>query len=245
MVLLGGLIAVLLAGCGSGGGGGSVAGPSSGGDGTSTAELQGNLVQSGASASRGPVYVVLLDRVLGIRDAEAAVGDPVVGATVILTPSGGGTPIQTTTDATGHFEFHHLLPGSYTLSVKIGAITQPLDPTSTTPITVGAGDLGVIEGKVTQSAIVGDVHVAAEPESADGIFQSDAQLGHAMNIAAAAHVSLEDVVNFRLAGNGWGNVAKHFNVSPGVIGLGRSNLSDSALDATRASHGHGKPKNKS
>ena len=120
------------------------------------------------------------------------------------------------------------------------------DATSNGQITVGAGDLGVIDGTVTESRlVVGHVHVVAAAESADGIFQNDAQLGHAMNIAQAGHVSLEEVVNFRLAGHGWGEVAHHFSVAPGVIGLGRSNLSDSSLDTARVSHGHGNGKNKS
>jgi hypothetical protein len=170
------------------------------------------------------VYVVVLRTALGVGLAEAAAGDPVVGATVTLTPSGGSTSVSTTTDSTGHFEFHGLLPGTYTLSVKLTnpGPAVPLDASSTSPITVGAGDLGVINGTVTQSTIPADVHVVAE----------------------AAHVSLEDVINFRLAGHGWGEVAHHFNVSPGVIGLGRSNLSDASLDDARASHGNGKGKGK-
>lgn len=246
MVVIVGLMAGLLAGCGGGGGGGgSVSGPSGGGGGGATASVQGQIVRSGASASRGPVYVAMLDLALGIRAAEAAAGDPVVGATVILTPSGGGTPVQTTTNGAGHFEFHNLLPGTYTLSVKVGTSQQVFDATSNGQIIVGAGDLGVIDGTVTESKLVaGNVHVDAEPESAEGIFTSDAQLGHAMNIAEAAHVSLEEVVNFRLAGHGWGEVAHHFGASPGVIGLGHSNLSDSSLNAARDANGHGKGKGK-
>ena len=44
----------------------------------------------------------------------------------------------------------------------------------------------------------------------------------------------------RAQGLRWGDIARRCNVSPGVIGLGRSNLSDSDLDDAREGSGHGR-----
>src|SRR5262249_12336777 len=72
------------------------------------------------------------------------------------------------------------------------------------------------------------------------VFNNDAQLGHAINIAnASASCDLVGVTRLRDQGLGWGEIAHRCGVSPGVIGLGRPNLSDSDLDDARDRTGHG------
>jgi hypothetical protein len=94
--------------------------------------------------------------------------------------------------------------------------------------------------------VVGAVTVVAQDVS--GVLQNDAQLGHALNLAEAAHRPLQEVLDLRQSGLGWGQIAHQLGVSPGVLGLGRSNLTDGELETARAEHGgggaHGKGKAK-
>ena len=65
-------------------------------------------------------------------------------------------------------------------------------------------------------------------------------MAHLLNIAKAAGlVSADPVLQLRQSGWGWGRIAKHFNVHPGVIGLGHGGVSDADIEAFRAAHGTG------
>ena len=235
-----GLLALVLAGCG----GGSAAGPTStggSGGGGSTAVVQGQLLSGQRAATGEPVVIVALRSVLGIGLAEALAGDPVVGATVTLTPSGGGAPLTATTDATGSFTFAQVPPGTYTLGVSVGGVAQTISPLAA-PVVVGAGDVATLTGTVTETALFGVVTVVAQDVS--GVIQNDAQLGHALNLAEAAHRPLQEVLDLRQSGLGWGQIAHQLGVSPGVLGLGRSNRTDAELETARAQHGGGHGKGK-
>jgi Carboxypeptidase regulatory-like domain len=219
------VLLALTAGCG---GGGSVSGPS-GSTGSPTAVVQGQVV-SGRTAARGePIVVVVLRSALGVGVAEAQAGPPVPGATVRLT--GGGTVRTTTTDPNGQFVFRDVAAGPYTLEVldATGAVV------STVAFTVGADDQAIV-GVVTN----GTSTVQITAISTD-VFNNDAQLGHAVNIAnASSSCDLVQVTRLREQGLGWGEIAHRCNVSPSVIGLGRSNLSDTELDDARERTGHGR-----
>lgn len=231
-----GLLAAVLAGCG--GGSGSATSPSAQG-GSGGAVVSGQIVRTQGAALHESRTVVALRAVLGIGLAEAAVGDPVPGVTVTLTGTGG--TFTATTDANGNFLFPSVPAGTYTISVTDTA-TEPdtvYAVTGTTGLTVGAGDTGVIAGTVKLAAAVLTVTVAAT-DFAD-VLANDAQLAHAINVAQASQQSLEDVIAYRQAGHGWGQVAHHFNVHPGVLGLGAS---PDDLTSARASHGRGKGKPK-
>ena len=234
ILMMMGILAVTLTGCG--GGGSSTTGPSSAGGGSSTAVIQGQVVS--AQTSRGPesVIVVALRMTLGIGLAEAVTGTPIAGALVelfdgVIVP--GETPIATTeTDASGNFFFRSLQPGTYTVRVTT---TAPPSVTIAT-VTVGAGDnaiVGVASG--TPPAVI----VTTNPFD----INNDAQFGHAMNIdRASASCDLDQVIALREAGHGWGDIAHQCNVSPGVIGLGPPAQGDQ--DSARAAHGGGKGKGK-
>jgi Carboxypeptidase regulatory-like domain len=216
----------LVAGCG---GGSSVSGPGGGSSGDAGAVVQGQVLASlGASAGESRV-VVAVRHALGVGLAEAQLpGSPVAGATVRLR-QGATLVATTTTDSNGQFVFRGVSPGVYTVEVEVnGQIYRA-------SVTVGAGDQAIV-GVATN----GTTSVQVTAMSTD-VFNNDAQLGHAVNIAnASASCDLVRVTQLRAQGLGWGDIARRCNVHPSVIGLGRSNLSNSELDDARERGGHGR-----
>ena len=234
-----GLAALVLTGCG-GGGGSSVSGSTGGGSGggSSSAVVRGQIVTTPQAALSEPFVVVMVRTALGIGLAEAQAGVPVAGAMVTLVGPGG--PIaSTTTDGSGNFLFENVpFGGPYTLQVSINGVLQiiVLPPPG---IIVGAGDEATILGRVTTTGVTGTVNVVARDVS--GIVQNDAQLGHAINIDnASSSCDLVRVVELREQGLGWGNIAQQCGASPGVIGLGHSNLSNADLEDGRERSGRGR-----
>ena len=234
------LMVGLLAGCG--GSSSSSTGPSSfGGGGSSGATVQGQLVNHRTASGESTISVVFRTA-LGIGLAEAA---PVAGVNVTLTRQDGAT-LTTQTDLNGNFSFSNVLPGTYTITVTDPATSQniPVDPPDS--ITVGAGDAANITGTVTDSLVtIGGVTVVAAQTDSAIILQNDAQVAHLLNIARAAGLASADpVLQLRQAGWGWGRIAQHFHVHPGVIGLGHSGVSNGDIEDFRASHGQGNGKGK-
>lgn len=217
----------LVAGCG--GSSSSVSGPSGASSGDAGAVVQGQVLASqGATAGESLVFVAMR-HALGVGLAEAQLpGTPVAGATVRLR-QGTTVVATTTTDSNGQFAFRGVTPGAYTVEVEVNGQIY------TTSVTVGAGDQAIV-GVATNGAT--SVQVTA---ISTDVFNNDAQLGHAVNIAnASATCDLVQVTQLREQGLGWGDIAHRCKVSPSVIGLGRSNLSDSELDDARERTGHGR-----
>ncbi len=221
-VILAGALAVT-AGCG---GGSSSTGPSGSGGGSSTAVVQGQVTRTSSAANQESVVVIALRTALGIGLAEAQNGTPVEGATVTLTCN--GFTDTTTTDPNGNFVFQNV-PPSTNCTVMVTATIDGTPVTKTTdPFTVGAGDNAVV-GVVTSS----DTTVTVVAQSTD-VLNNDAQLGHAINIDnASSTCDLIQVLDKREMGKGWGLIAQECGAHPGVIGLGRSNVSDADLQAAR------------
>jgi Carboxypeptidase regulatory-like domain len=217
----------LVAGCG--GGGSSVSGPSGGSSGDANAVVQGQVVASRGASAGEPLVVVAVRRALGVGLAEAQLpGSPVAGATVRLR-QGPAVVATTTTDSSGQFAFRGVAPGVYTVEVEVNG------QIFTVGVTVGAGDQAIV-GVATNGAT--SVQVTAV--STD-VYNNDAQLGHAVNIAnASGSCDIVRVTQLREQGLGWGDIARRCNVHPSVIGLGRSNLSNSELDDARERGGHGR-----
>jgi len=220
-------IAAVVAACG--GGGSSATGPSSS-SATGSAVVQGQVIARQGAAVGEPVLMVVLQGVLGIRRAEADTGTPLAGVVVKLVNSSNVVVATTTTDAHGQFVFQDVAPGTYT--VQVGAVVSP-------PFTVGAGDQAIV-GVATSTGTPPTVTVTA---LSTDVYNNDAQLGHAINIAnESASCDLVGVTRLREHGLGWGEIAHRCGVSPGVIGRGRSNLSDADLDDARERTGHGRGK---
>jgi hypothetical protein len=217
----------LIAGCG--GGSSSVSGPTGGSGGDAGAVVQGQVVASQGANAREPLVIVAVRRALGVGLAEAQLpGSPVAGAPVRLR-LGTTVVATTTTDSSGQFVFRGVAPGVYTVEVEVNG------QIFTASVTVGAGDQAIV-GVATNGAT--SVQVTAV--STD-VYNNDAQLGHAVNIAnASGSCDIVRVTQLREQGLGWGDIARRCNVHPSVIGLGRSNVSDSELDDARERGGHGR-----
>ena len=105
-------------------------------------------------------------------------------------------------------------------------------------VTVGAGGNALV-GVVASSGTPPAVTVTATAFD----INNDAQLGHAMNIdQASTTCDLSQVIAFREARHGWGQIAQECHVHPGVIGRGHPSQGD--LDSARSTHGGGKGKSK-
>jgi hypothetical protein len=238
-----GFLAGVVAACG--GSTSSSTGPSSGGvgSGSSGAVVQGQVVNRRTAQGESVMFVVLRSA-LGIGVAEAAPTDPVEGVTVTLTRLDNGATTQGTTDASGQFTFSNVLPGTYTITVQDPGpppATMPVDPPAS--FTVGTGDAANITVTVTESAVtLGNVTVVAVESDSTIVLQNPAQVAHLLNIAKAAGLASADpVYELRVTSHwGWGRIAKHFNVHPSVIGLGKGGVSDDEIAAFQASHGNGK-----
>jgi hypothetical protein len=216
---------LLVAGCG---GGSSVSGPGGGSSGDASAVVQGQVLASQGASAGESLVVVAVRHALGIGLAEAQAGSPIPGVTVRLL-QGTTVVATTTTDSNGQFVFRGVSPGVYTVEVQVNGQVYRAG------VTVGAGDQAIV-GVATS----GTTSVRVTAMSTD-VFDNDAQLGHAVNIAnASASCDLVRVTQLREQGLGWGEIARRCNVHPGVIGLGRSNLSDSELDDAREGSGHGR-----
>jgi Carboxypeptidase regulatory-like domain len=218
---------LVVAGCG--GSSSSVSGPSGGGSsGDGSAVVQGQVMAGRGASAAEPLVIVAVRRTLGVGLAEAQSGPPIPGATVNLR-QGGTVVATTTTDSNGQFVFRGVAPGVYTVEVVVNG------QLFTANVTVGAGDQAIV-GVATGSAPT--VQVTA---ISTDVYNNDAQLGHAVNIAnASTSCDLVRVTQLREQGLGWGDIARRCNVHPSVIGLGRSNLSDSELDDVRENNGHGR-----
>jgi hypothetical protein len=246
-ILLGslGLLAGILAACG--GGSSSNTGPSAGGgggfSGSSGAVVQGQLRRGAGSAEGEPVIYVVFRTALGIGLAEAATS-PLAGATVTL--SGPGGTFTKTTDADGKFSFGDLVAGTYTFSVCVGTpcVTQTIVSPSPAQITVGPADLGTINGTVLDDdTTVLEVSIVAESATAVGILQNDAQLCIASRMAQGANVPLGQIMDLRLKGLGWGQIAKQKGLHAGMIG-GGIHCDAAELADVREANGLGNSKNK-
>jgi hypothetical protein len=231
-----GLVAVVVYGCG--GSSSSTTGPSTGGGGGSSggsgAVVQGQLRTQTAAAGESAV-VVVLEKILGIRVAEALSDGPVSDGTVVkLVPTGGGATLTTTTTG-GAFHFDNVLPGEYTIQVV--GFTTVLGQTT---LVVGPGDLADVTGTANKDTVqVTSVHVTALATDEQGVLQNGTQTNILIRLAKAAGVSADTVLAMRTEQHmGWGAIAHAFGVHPSIIGGGHD-PSAAEVDAFKASHGIG------
>jgi hypothetical protein len=241
-----GVLAGVVAACG--GSTSSTTGPSSGGAGSGSAGaiVQGQVVNRRAASGESVMFLALRTA-LGIGLAEAAPGETLAGIEVTLTRLDDGATLSGTTDASGQFIIANVLPGTYKVTAVDPDPVTGGELTVTTPdtFTVGAGDTANITLTVTEAEALDTVNVAAVETDPAVVLANPAQVGHMLNIAkAAGMVSANPVLDLRLAGWGWGRIARHFNVHPSVIGLGRGGVSDTDIVAFQDSHGPGNGKNK-
>jgi len=232
-----GLVAAVVAACG--GGSSSSSGPSSGGGGggTSGAVVQGQL-RSRTAASGESVVVVAFERVLGVGVAEAAVG-PLAGVTVRLIEQGNPLNVlTTTTDANGNFLFTHVPTGIYQV-VVVGYTLSP----NPTLITVDIGDKGIVDGVVNGDTI--QLTAAVTVNDINDFLQNPVQLCKAITVARLTGANLQQIINERLSGKGWGRIVQDHGGRPSMLGV-PGNCSDAEIaTASSLGNGHGKPKGKS
>jgi hypothetical protein len=206
--------------------------------GGSGAVVQGQLVRNPGTALGESKVMVVLRTTLGIGLAEAAAGDPIANTKVTLTGTGG--TFTTTTGPEGNFIFTNVPPGTYTITVTGFSLDATSAGTVATPIVVGAGDTATLTGTATQTVLPLVAHVTVANVTA--LLQNDAQLCHAISIATAdGKNDLQSVINDRLSGKGWGQIAHEKGVPPSV--LGNNNCSeDQIANASSMAGGHGNGK---
>ncbi|MGC4109254.1 MAG: carboxypeptidase regulatory-like domain-containing protein [Nocardioides sp.] len=85
-------------------------------------------------------------------------GGGVGGVTVVLTPSGGGTPESTVTDGDGGYTFERVPPGTYDISIETPTGYSPEPPL--TDVVVAADDLDNQDFALSKpGAVAGTVHL--------------------------------------------------------------------------------------
>jgi hypothetical protein len=241
VVGLGILLALALAGCG--GSSSSSTGPSvsSGGGGSSAGAIVQGQIRTQTAASGEPAAVVILDTILGIGVAEAAVDGIVPDGTVVkLIPTDGGATLTTTTTG-GAFKFDNVLPGEYTIQV-VGFATILSGPTT---IVVGPGDLAEVSGTANKDNIVlTGVHVTALVSDEPLVLQNPQQVQILIRVAKAAGVTADTVLALRTQNKlGWGDITHVLGVHSSVIAHG-PDPSGAEIDAFKTSHGIGNGKGK-
>lgn len=204
--------------CGGGGSGD--------GGGNEEASITGTvLAGEGVASIRLAPKTNFLASLALVKEAYAQdVGVPLQDATVELLLN--GVVVDTTvTDENGDFTFYNVGAGDYSIRV-----THPsIQPVEVTGVAVLAGDLTIISGTVTADGATAAVDY--QVGGCTDVQSNAAQLAHAQNIADAAEVDVQEVINVREGQClGWGEIAHLFEVPPGTLGLGHSET-----------HGGGKP----
>lgn len=166
--------------------------------------LSGLLIVGGKSASAQTV------KYLSNAQVDLSVNDPLFGSYVMAT---------TQSDSNGEFIFDLFSVDNYTITVK--------DPSNGTVIVDEAHTPSslTIHGRIT-SADGGltwfiDYDPAPIEEPVDAVLQNPEQTKKAHDIAAAAGVSVNKVVEMRQSGMGWGEIAEELGVDPSVAGKGK------------------------
>lgn len=227
-----GLAIALVAACG--GGSSSSTGPSGGaGGGGSAAVVQGQLRSRTASIGESLV-VVALERILGIRVAEAA---PIANKTVQLVDplNPANVLYTTTTDDNGNFLFTGVAPGTY--HVVVPGFTLTPDPTV---VMVDVGDKGIVDGLVDGNLILTTAVVTVN--DINDFLQNPVQLCKAVTVANLTNTSLDQIIDDRLSGKGWGRIVLDHGGHPSMLGTA-GHCSDTDI-ATAGALANGKGKGK-
>ncbi|HZS33659.1 MAG TPA: carboxypeptidase-like regulatory domain-containing protein [Methylomirabilota bacterium] len=231
-----GLLVAVLVGCG--GHSSSSTAASAGGGGGGSAAVQGQI-RTRTAARTGTFRLAAAARtLLGIRLAEAA---PIAGVTVELVNPLDPTDVlySAPTSAGGTFLITGVAPGTYQILVPGYTLTP--DPTL---LEVFEGDKGIVDGIVDGDTITLTATVTIT--DIEDFLQNTAQLCHAVSIAQATGTSLQQIIAERLAGNGWGQIARNHGAHPSILGnrncTGEQVANASALARGAAGKGKGKGK---
>lgn len=202
-----GLTTALVAGCG--GSSSSSSGPSGGGGGGGTGAVVQGQLRSRTAATTPNSVMVALEKVLGIGIAEAA---PLSGVTVRLVDQADPLHVLTTiSDGNGNFLFTGVPTGTYTIEVVGFALIPP-----PAPITVSDGDKGIVDGVVDGDTVT--LTAAVTVNDINDFLQNPVQLCKAIRVADSTPASLDQIINERLSGKGWGRIVLDNGGHPSVLG---------------------------
>ncbi|VAX14954.1 hypothetical protein MNBD_NITROSPINAE04-1984 [hydrothermal vent metagenome] len=195
------LISLLMA-CGGSGAGGAF-GASDGGN-----TVSGRMALSGASTARTLAATTTA--------ATATTSKAYTTATVQLVDSVGNVVYETTTDENGKFEFNNVTAGDYTMvviDIKTGeAMTQ-------VSVSLLEGDDVSLEGVIDKAKTEWTINFISNDEDSSDLLENDEQMDNAKILAKASGLTLDEVIDMRLSGMGWGEIAKQLGVDPGALGL--------------------------
>ncbi|HEB73256.1 MAG TPA: hypothetical protein ENI77_11655 [Nitrospirae bacterium] len=194
------LISLLMA-CGGGGTVGAV----SGGSPDSGNRISGRMALSGASTARStsPVITANSDKAY-------------TTATVQLVDAGGNVVYVTTTDENGKFEFNNVTAGDYivvVIDIKTGETMAQVN------VSALEGDDVNLEGVIDTAKTEWTINFISNDEDSSDLLESDEQMDKAKILAKASGLTLDEVIDMRLSGMGWGEIARKLGVAPGALGL--------------------------
>lgn len=174
-------------------------GDGGGGTGSRGNTLDGQVNLSGSQA-----------RMADLRDSSTFYSKAIVQ----LLDSTGAVVAQTHTDDQGNFTFKNVSEGDYTLVLIDGETHEEVTRVS---FSVADGDDVHIVGTVTESEAGWKIEFVANQA-----LQNPAQDEKAAILAEASGLSINEIVEMRKSGKGWGEIANELGVHPGLLGLGHS-----------------------
>jgi len=194
------LISLLMA-CGGGGTVGAV----SGGSPDSGNRISGRMALSGAPTARStsPVITTSSDKAY-------------TTATVQLVDSGGNVVYVTITDENGEFEFNNVTAGDYTMVVIDIKTGETMAQVSVSAL---EGDDVNLEGVIDTAKTEWTINFVSNDEDSSDLLENDEQMDKAKILAKASGLTLDEVIDMRLSGMGWGEIARKLGVTPGALGL--------------------------
>ncbi|VAX17138.1 hypothetical protein MNBD_NITROSPINAE03-66 [hydrothermal vent metagenome] len=194
------LISLLMA-CGGGGTVGAVSGGSPDGGNT----ISGRMTLSSASTARSTSSII-----------TASSDKAYTTATVQLVDSGGNVVYVTTTDENGEFEFNNVTAGDYTM-VVIGIKTG--ETMAQVSVSALEGDDVSLEGAIDTAKTEWTINFVSNDEDSSDLLENDEQMDKVKILAKASGLTLDEVIDMRLSGMGWGEIARKLGVAPGALGL--------------------------